>query len=169
MAIVVLAITAWQAHRIVTLSRHKTELNTSIARDRAEAADLARKAADVRRGLNQQDLKLVAAEAKEANDLIAQRTFSWTALFNQLEATLPSDVMLVSVHPEFKDGKTNIGMEIQGRRPEDIIDFFDRLEKTGQFRDVTWTVETATEEGLHRMSMTAVYTQPPAAPAGGRS
>jgi Tfp pilus assembly protein PilN len=164
-AIVLFAVTAWQAARIVSLSREKTGLSASIGRDRGEAADLSRKAADIRRGMNQAELQLVAAEAREANQLIEQRTFSWTELFNQLEATLPADVMLVSVRPEFKDGRIDISMEIQGRRTEDIVDFFDRLEKTGDFRNVTWQDERLTEEGVQRMMMTAVY----APKGGGRS
>jgi Tfp pilus assembly protein PilN len=163
-AIVLLAVTAWQVARIVSLSREKTELSASINRDRGQAVDLSRKAADIRRGLNQTELQVVAAEAKEANQLITQRTFSWTELFNQLEATLPPEVMLVSVHPEFKDGRIDISMEIQGRRTEDIVDFFDRLEKTGDFRNVTWQAENVTDEGLQRMIMSAVY----APHAGGR-
>ena len=73
--------------------------------------------------------------------------------------------MLVSVRPEFKDGRIDISMEIQGRRTEDIVDFFDRLEKTGDFRNVTWQDERLTEEGVQRMMMTAVY----APKGGGRS
>jgi len=165
-AIVVLGVSAWQLQRIVSLSRHKTELNAAIARDRNEAANLRQQAANVRRGVNQQDLRLIATEAKEANQLIAQRTFSWTALFNQLEATLPPEVMLVSIRPDIRDGKTTIAMEIQGRRTEDIVNFFDQLEKTGQFRDVTWSQQNATEGDLQRMTMTAVYV-PPA--GGGKS
>lgn len=165
-ALVVLVVSAWQVQRIIALSQHKTELNAAIGRDRTEAGTLEQQAANVRRGLNQQDLKLVAAEAKEANQLIAQRTFSWTALFNELESTLPSDVMLISIRPEIKDGKTNVSMEIQGRRTEDIVDFFDRLEKTGHFHDVTWSQETITDDGLLRQTINAVYV---AQPAGGRS
>jgi hypothetical protein len=156
-AILVLAVTAWQVQRIVSLSREKTELNASIERDRAEAANLLNQAAATRRGMNQQELKLVASEAKEANRLIAQRTFSWTALFNQVEATLPPDVMLLSIHPEIKDGQTTVAMEIQGRRTEDIVEFFDRLEKTGEFRNVTWSQVTSTDEGLNKMAMQAEY------------
>jgi Tfp pilus assembly protein PilN len=156
-AVVVLAITAWQVHRIVSLSRQKTELNASIARDRNETARLRQQAVSVRRGVNQQDLATIAAEAREANQLIAQRTFSWTALFNELEQTLPPEVMLVSIHPDIREGRTNIAMEIQGRRTEDVMDFFDRLEKTGQFRNVTWSQVTVTDDGLHRMTMNAQY------------
>ena len=60
---------------------------------------------------------MVTAAAKEANDLIEQRTFSWTELFNHLEATLPENVMLTAVRPEFKDGETHVNMDIQGGAP----------------------------------------------------
>jgi len=156
-AVVLLAITVWQIQRIVRLSGAKTDMTASISRDRAEAANLRQQAASVRRGVNQQDLKVIALEAREANQLIAQRTFSWTALFNELESTLPPEVMLVSIRPDIKDGRTNIAMDIQGRRTEDIVDFFDRLEKTGEFRDVTWSQESVTDDGLHRVTMNAVY------------
>ena len=159
-AIVVLAVGVWEVARIVTLSRYKTELTGAIDRDREETSRRTREAADIRRGMNQQELATIAAAAREANALIEQRTFSWTQLFNQLEATLPEDVMLTAVRPEFKDGATHVNMDIQGRRTEDIDRFFERLEATGSFHDVEWSAETVTEEGLHHMTMTAVYAAP---------
>jgi Tfp pilus assembly protein PilN len=89
--------------------------------------------------------------------LIEQRTFSWTALFNQLESTLPEDVMLVAVRPDFREGIT-INLDVQGRRSEDIDAFWERLEKTGAFHDVQWASLTVTEEGLNKVTMKAVYT-----------
>ena len=57
-------------------------------------------------GINQDELAASwSRAAQEANALIDQRTFSWTELFNQIEATLPPDVMLTSVRPA-----------VQGRR-----------------------------------------------------
>jgi Tfp pilus assembly protein PilN len=160
LAIIVLAIGVWEAGRIITLSRFKTELNAAIERDRDETNRRTREAADIRRGMNQKELATVAAAAREANDLIEQRTFSWTQLFNQLEATLPEDVMLTAVRPEFKDNATHVNMDIQGRRTEDIDRFFERLEATGPFHDVARPAETVTEEGLHHMTKTAVYAPP---------
>jgi Tfp pilus assembly protein PilN len=157
-AIVVLALTAWQVARVVRLSAYKTELNTAVARDRNEAERLAREAGDIRRGLDQKELAVVAAAAKEANGLIEQRTFSWTQLFNQLEATLPQDVMLTSINPEFNDGVTHVNMAIQGRGGAVIDSFWERLEKTGAFHDIEWSGLTVTEEGLHLVQMSAVYT-----------
>jgi Tfp pilus assembly protein PilN len=172
-ALVLLLITAWQVSRIVRLSHEKTELHTAIQRDRAEMDMRARDAAQIRRGLDQKELTLVSKAAKEANDLIDQRTFSWTQLFNQLESTLPDDVMLTSIRPEFKDNVTTINVELQGRRSEDIDAFWDQLEKTGSFRDIQWSNVNVTEDGLRKIQMKAVYTSPapaprPAATTGGR-
>ena len=158
-AVIVLAVTAWQIVRVVRLSRQKTELNAAIARDRNETEARTRDAAAIRRGLDQKQLTIVAGEAKSANELIERRTFSWTQLFNYLEATLPEDVMLTSVHPVFdEEGVTQIAMSIQGRGGDVIDNFWERLEKTGAFHDIEWSGLTVTDEGIHRLEMTAVYT-----------
>ena len=164
LALLLLLVTAWQVSRVIRLSRTKTELNAAIRRDTNEIEHRTREAEQIRRGLNQAELAAVATAAREANDLIAQRTFSWTRLFNQLEATLPEDVMLTSVHPEFTDGETQVNLDVQGRRSDEIDAFWDRLGKTGSFDKIQWSNVDISEEGLHRMQMTAVYTEPAAAP-----
>jgi Tfp pilus assembly protein PilN len=160
----VLAITAWQITRVVRLSREKTDLNTLIRKDQNEAEARTRDAAQIRRGLDQKQLSVVVGAAKEANQLIEQRTFSWTQLFNQLEATLPEDVMLTSVRPVFKEGETQINLEIQGRGSDVIDTFWDRLEKTGAFHGIQWSGVTVSEDGVHKIQMKGIYT-PPAPPA----
>ena len=40
------------------------------------------------------------AAAREANQLIDRRAFSWTDLFNRFEETLPADVRIVAVTPQ---------------------------------------------------------------------
>jgi Tfp pilus assembly protein PilN len=165
-ALLVLAITAWQVVRVVRLSREKTDLNAVITKDRTEAEARKRDAAQIRSGLDQKELSAVASAAKEANDLIEQRTFSWTQLFNQLEATLPEDVMLTSVRPVFKEGETQVNLDIAGRGGDVIDTFWDRLEKTGAFHDIQWSGLTVTDDGLHRIVMHGAYT--PAAPPAAR-
>ena len=162
-ALALVAMTGWQVVRVVRLSRYKTELNAAIRRDRNESQLASSQAQQIRRGLDQKQLAVLSAAAKEANDLIAQRTFSWTELFNQIEATLPDDVMLMGVHPEIKDGLTELHLDVQGRSEDVINDFWDRLEKTGQFHDVVWSNVTITDDGLQRMVMTATYTPTQAA------
>jgi Tfp pilus assembly protein PilN len=157
-ALIVLAVTAWQVSRVIRLSRYKTELNTAIKRDKNEAEYRTNEAAVIRRGLDQKELAVVAAAAKEANNLIEQRTFSWTLLFNQLESTLPEDVMLTSINPDFAEGVTNVNLEIQGRSGDVIDNFWERLEKTRAFHEIEWSGLTVTDEGIHRLQMKAIYT-----------
>jgi len=154
----VLALTAWQVVRVVRLSEYKTRLNTVIARDRGDADRDADAAQQIRKGLDQKQLATLAGAAKEANNLIAERTFSWTQLFNQIEATLPNDVMLMGVNPKIENGVTQLNLDVQAKSEDDIQAFWDRLEKTGQFRDSEWSNVTITDQGLHRMTMTVLYT-----------
>jgi hypothetical protein len=167
-AIAVLAVTAWQVARVVRLSRYKTELHAAIKRDRMETEVHTGQAQQIRRGLDQKQLTVLSASAKEARNLIAQRTFSWTQLFNQIETTLPDDVMLLAVHPKIEDGVTQLSMDVQGKSEEDIESFWNRLEKTGQFHNAEWTSVNVSEQGYHRIAMSVVYTpaQPAVRPAG---
>jgi hypothetical protein len=162
-------VTAWQIARVVRLSRYKTELTTAIKRDRAEASQRTLEAQQTRGGLDQKELALVAARAKEANGLIEQRTFSWTGLFNQLSSTLPDDVMLTGILPEFKEGETRVSLDVQGRTSDEISAFWDRLEKTGSFHGIEWSDLDISEDGLHKIRMTAVYRPPNAAPRAASS
>ncbi len=166
-AAALIAVTAWQVVRVVRLSRYKTELNAAIKRDRGETDASKGQAQQVRRGLDQKQLSALSTSAGEANDLIAQRTFSWTELFNEIEATLPDDVMLLGVHPEIKDGITQLHMDVSGKSEEMIDTFWDRLQKTGQFQQVVWSNVTVGEDGFQRMVMSTVYTpgRPAARPA----
>lgn len=156
-ALLVLALTAWNAVRIVTLSRHNTELSTQINREHAEAERLTAEAAAIRRSIDREQLEAVVAAAGEANSLIDQRTFSWTQFFNYIEATLPPDVMLTAVNPTVREGETRVVMNVLGRRAEDVDEFMEKLEATGAFERVIPSREDTTEQGLKRVTISSVY------------
>jgi Tfp pilus assembly protein PilX len=156
-AMVVVALTVFNALRIVTLSRQNTELSSIVNRDHEEAQRLTREAQKIRASMNQDELQATAEAAEAANLLIEQRTFSWTEFFNHIEATLPPDVMLTAVQPSFKNNVTMVQMTVLGRRTEDVDQFMEKLEATGAFQDVLPSQEDPTEEGLHRVSLSAIY------------
>ena len=164
-AVVVLGVTAFNVTRVVALSRQNTELSGRAARDQAEAQRLTREASSIRRAINKEELELVAGAAREANELIDQRTFSWTAFFNYIEATLPPDVMLIAVRPSVKNEQTRVSMTVVARRTEDIDEFVEKLEATGAFVDVYGAQEDTTDQGLQRAILESVYTGPGAADA----
>lgn len=156
-AVIVIALTAVNAVRIVTLSRQSTELTAQVNQAHAEAARLTQEAAEIRRGVDGEQLQRIVLAASEANALIDQRTFSWTEFFNRLEATMPPDVMLTAVRPSFEAGAIRISMNILGRRADDIDEFMERLEASGTFENVLPAREDPTEQGYYRVSLSALY------------
>lgn len=157
-ALLVLALTAINVFRMVTLSRQNTELSSRISSDQAEADGLAKMATDILRRVDKAELQLVVDSAREANSLIDQRTFSWTAFFNRIESTMPPDVMLSAVKPLVRDGVTRVTMTILGRRAEDIDEFMEKLEATGAFEEVVPSQQDRTDAGLYRVTLESVYT-----------
>jgi Tfp pilus assembly protein PilN len=156
--VVVVLLTAFNAIRIIALSRQNTELSSLINRDHEEAQRLTREAQRIRAGINPKELEATANGAAIANSLIDQRTFSWTEFFNHIEETLPPDVMLTSVRPSFNNDVTTIQMTVLGRRSEDLDEFMEKLEATGAFDSVLPAQRDTTDEGLDRLLLEAIYT-----------
>lgn len=172
-AILVLVLTAFNVYRLVSLSARNTALDAEIRQDEEAAERFRRQAAGLRGRVNQVELQAVIASAREANALIDQRTFSWTEFFNLIEKTLPTDVMLAAVRPSIEENRTVVHLTVIGRRAEDIDAFMEELESTNAFRSVLPTSEDVTEDGLHRLALTAEYfaapgqDEEPAASGGG--
>jgi type IV pilus assembly PilN-like protein len=169
-AAVVALLTLVNVFNVIQLSRQNTELSSRVNRDRNEADRLTRDAARIRRGINQEELELVVNAARQANSLIDQRTFSWTALFNRIEETLPPDVMLTMMQPITDDGSTKISFTVLARRPVDADEFMEKLEATGAFENVLQRRDEGIEGGMTRVVVDADYTpanaeEPAEAPA----
>ena len=81
--VAVLAATAFNASRVLRYSRSDTRLATQASGDESRAADLRRQAARLRASVDPRQIDFAAADARQANDLIDRRTFSWTELFNR--------------------------------------------------------------------------------------
>jgi Tfp pilus assembly protein PilN len=156
-ALVVIALTIANLVSVVRLSRQNTVLGATMREDRSTAEELTRKARQTRQEINQDELKVIVAAAREANALIDGRTFSWTALFNQLESTLPPDVMLSSVRPTIDDNGTKITMVVVGRRTADLDEFMEKLEATGAFENVLPHQQNLNDEGLTQATIDGMY------------
>jgi hypothetical protein len=173
-AVVLAVVTVLNARQILNLSARHTAAMTQLQGDRARAQDARQRAERLRAELKQDELERVLADTREANALIDQRTFSWTELFNRIESTLPSGVMLRAVQPNAKDGRILVTLGVIGRRVDDIDQFMERLEQTGAFSELLATSETPEEDGTLRATLVGVYvaggeTAPATAPPAGTS
>jgi len=155
--------------RILDYSRSDTELALQAGRDEARAAELRRAAASLRASVDTTQIAAAAVEAKLANELIDRRTFSWTALFNTFESTLPPNVRITAVRPVVgEDGHVALGISVVARGVDDVDAFLEKLETTGAFRNLLSREEFVNDSGQLVAAIETAYLPPAAAaaPAG---
>jgi DNA-binding transcriptional MerR regulator len=157
LALLLAGVTVFNARELLALSSRHTATRTQMEADRARAQDARQRATRLRAELNQDELERVLAQAREANALIDERTFSWTELFNHLETTLPADVMLRSVQPQAKDGRVTVILGVVARSVDDIDEFMERLEATGAFGGLLATSESPDDDGTLMATLEGVY------------
>jgi hypothetical protein len=164
-ALVALGLTVYNAGRIWWLRSESGDLRERSEQNESLARDLRQQAQSIRQALNRQELAVVQSAAREANELIDRRAFSWTDLFNRFETTLPPDVRLMAVQPQVDtDGRLLVAMTVVSRRVEDLDAFIDALEKTGAFREVLTRQEEAEDDGSRKSVLQGYYGAPAAAP-----
>ena len=135
-AVLVVAFTAFNASRVLRYSRSDTRLATQASRDEARAADLRQQAARLRASVDPKQIDYASADAREANDLIERRTFSWTDLFNRFETTLPDEVRITAVRPKVEKEGFVLSIAVVARSVDDVNEFMENLEQTGAFRNL---------------------------------
>jgi Tfp pilus assembly protein PilN len=156
--IMVLAATLYNVTRIVGLSRQDTRLARQATSDEARARDLVASAARRRATIDPKAIELASVDARQANDLIDRRTFSWTELFNLFERTLPDDVRFTAVRPriEAKRG-TVVSITIVAKSVDDVNQFVNNLEATGAFEGLEKHDERVDEQNLWDAAIEGIY------------
>src|SRR4029453_2509457 len=110
-ALVALGLTVFNVGRVWWLRSESGDLRQQSEQNESLARDLSQKAQGIRQSLNRQELAVVQSAARDANQLIDRRAFSWTDLFNRFETTLPPDVRLVAVQPQGDADRRVLGRE----------------------------------------------------------
>ncbi len=168
-ALVIVGLTVFNVAELRLLSTRHDQLLGRVGDDEKRATKLRADAEGARRSVDRAQLERVAEAAREANQLIDQRTFSWTELLNRLEATLPAEVRIRAIRPETdKEGHFSVTMVVLGHRAEDIEQFAEQLEATGAFHHLYSRTETTTQQGLLEVALEARYTPSLAAPPAAR-
>ena len=166
-AILVVAATAFNVSRILRYSSSDTRLATQASRDEARAADLRQQAARLRASVDPKQVELASAGARQANELIDRRTFSWTELLNRFETTLPDEVRITSVRPRVdRDKRILLRVNVVARGVDDVMEFMENLEATGGFQDVSPVEDHFDEQGQLQTTLEMGYV--PAAGKPGR-
>jgi hypothetical protein len=158
LGLLVLVVTLFNAVQIIRLAAQQRSLSASAVQAEREAQRLRREAVALRAQVDPKELAVVAGEASEANEIIDQRTFSWTELLTIFEATLPDDVRVTSISPRLEsNGSFHVAAVIEARRAEDVDTFVEALEMTGAFHDVLPAQEQTNEAGLLEAVIDGTY------------
>jgi len=156
--VVVIAATAFNITRVLQYSQSDTELSTQAARDEARAAELRTAAARLRTTVDPKQIEFASLEARQANDLIDRRTFSWTEVFNHLESALPDDVRVTSFRSRVDKEQIVLTIAIVARDTEDVSKFMDNMKGTGAFTTVGAKFEERTnEDGQLQVQLETIY------------
>lgn len=153
-----LGLTLFNAYEIIRLRSQNSDARATIANNDAQARALREQAQEIRRSIDRTHLAAVQLAATEANALIDRRTFSWTELLNKFQATLPADVRIAGVTPSMDDnGRRVVSITVFSRRIEDLEQFMDALDKTGQFSGVMSRADRPEEGGGLQSDVQAFY------------
>jgi Tfp pilus assembly protein PilN len=154
----VAAATVFNISHVRSDSGSNTELASQAAQNTARTAEARRTAAALRTSLDPKQIEAISADAREANNLIDRRTFSWTALFNRFETTLPDDVRITGVQPKVdRDHKITLAISVVAKSVGDVDQFMKRLDETGSFKNVYSVDERPNDEGQIESALTMVY------------
>jgi Tfp pilus assembly protein PilN len=169
LAALVALVTIVNLGRLVRLSQSDTNLATQASQEEAEAAQLRAEAARLRATVDVQQIQLASEEARQANELIDRRTFSWTDLFNRFETTFPDAVRVTAVRPRV-DAQRGMLLTINvvARSVEAVDELMRNLEATGAFTNVLSVEERVGEDGMLAATLESTYrptAAPPQAPA----
>jgi hypothetical protein len=160
-ALVVLALAAFNAYKLHALSTHRATLKSRADAQKAEALRIERGAAALQRNVDRTTLLQLAGSTQEANTLIDERTFSWTVFFGVIEKTIPFDLRLESVAPRVERGSFRVTMMVVGKKSDDIDAFVEALQDTGSFYDlIPREKELNEEDNTYRGEVVGYYIPP---------
>ena len=134
-----------------------TELEAQYAREK----DL-EKSAQAR--LASVDLAFLDEQTRFVNAKLVERAFSWSALLDELESVLASDVRLLSIAPAFApDNSIELTLAFESKSGNGMITTINRMHSDPQFQNPFPSNESVSAEGVYSFNLSVGYR--PAAPA----
>lgn len=142
------------------IRQRQQELEESIERERRAVDELEAELASY-------DLKLHNEQSAFLNAKIAERSFSWSDLFDRLGEAMPADVRLTSLSPSFGDrGRSRtrtrenevlLGIRATAKSSEVVLEFVDSLFAHPSFRAPNLISESLQDSQLIDFGLSVIY------------
>ena len=155
--VVVVFLTVFNFRTAAKLSSQHTELSERLRRAKDSTDEISEQLSRIERDVNPEILDAILTAGREVDLLIERHLFSWTEFFNQIESSLPPDVMMTTLRPEIEDKTLNVFINVLAKSVADIDGFVSRLEERGTFAEILITQEERTGTGLYSAAMRGRY------------
>lgn len=137
LGVIALFFTAYNAYAYFSADATKSGLQAQLVDHRQQMDAMRTEEQAIRKQLSEIDAEVLFAQAEFVSGVLEQRNFSWTALLNALEETLPWNVRLSVIRPSFERG-SGITVSLRGvaQNYAAFLHFQDALEHAQRFDDV---------------------------------
>lgn len=144
-------------------SSQTSSVRTRDLRQKISALEQQRAAAEAVE--NRPENRDVTLQKNFWNKQIAQRAFSWTQLFNDLQRIMPGRAYVISVAPELtKDNRLKLKLTIGGEKYDDALALVKKMEVSPRFQDPRIMTEGMQKEArqgaLFKFDIEAFYLPP---------
>lgn len=138
---------------------HETKSTRArIAQTEEQTRVEARKEQEAKDRLKGLDLVHLDQQTRFINAKLAQRSFSWSRLLDELESILADDVRLLSVSPTFNDdGDIRLTLNFQSKSSNGMITTINRMNAHPQFKDAFPTTESQDENSIFSFDLSVKY------------
>lgn len=125
--IVVVASTGVDLMRLNEMKESEAAFDARIGRVLSEQRELKEEIGKMGRKVSDDTFKAMQNEIQLINQLLQQKSFSWTAFLSDLEERVPAKLSVVRIQPDFNTGQVILG----GTAPslKEVTDFIGHLQK----------------------------------------
>jgi len=159
--VLILSFVGWQLTQLSNFASQSAEFVTVENAVRAEWNELGNRIERLERQLGGPDTQIQVDQLAFINQIVEQKSFSWSKLLSVIENAIPAGVYLIGLKPHFDDsGFLRVEMEVRSKTVQDVSHFIMDLERTRVFEDVIVSIEDHEIEGGFTeiaVSMNAVY------------
>lgn len=94
------------------------------------------------------EVRRILDRSEFLNSLIDERSFPWTAIFTDLERTLPPGVRVLSISPQLKNGRAEVSLQVGAQSGASEVQFLKAMESSKAFSGLVVTdVKQSTAPG----------------------
>lgn len=150
-------VSAWLCWYAVNSWMQSRDVTAQITRVQAEIKSMDQERAQAQALLARPENRTVVEQSRQLNQLIAQKAFSWTSVFMQLENIMPSQLRVVQLSPELnQQNQLQLRLVVSGNSHDQALELVRRLEKSPNFARPELKTETTLPEGV-QFDISAIY------------